>query len=82
MRLSAGLYWRREHAGAVLMAGYGDRGALRGTPGSAYPQPERNATELPSSAPGRAKLIKLPGGPRASILDGMCTWEIGGFSGS
>ena len=30
-----------------------DRGALRGTPGSAYPQPEPNATELPSSAPGR-----------------------------
>ena len=34
-------------------------GALRGTPGSAYPQPELNATELPSSAPGRPKLIKL-----------------------
>ena len=33
--------------------GYEDRGALRGTPGSAYPQPEPNATELPSSAPGR-----------------------------
>ena len=32
---------------------YEDRGALRGTPGSAYPQPEPNATELPSSAPGR-----------------------------
>jgi len=32
---------------------------LRGTPGSAYPQPEPNATELPSSAPGRPKLIKL-----------------------
>ena len=30
-----------------------------GTPGSAYPQPEPNATELPSSAPGRLKLIKL-----------------------
>jgi len=28
-------------------------GALRGTPGSACPQPEPNATELPSSAPGR-----------------------------
>ena len=26
---------------------------MRGTPGSAYPQPEPNATELPSSAPGR-----------------------------
>ena len=38
---------------------YEDRGALRGTPGSAYPQPEPNATELPSSAPGRPKLIKL-----------------------
>ena len=32
---------------------YKDRGALRGTPGSAYPLPEPNATELPSSAPGR-----------------------------
>ena len=38
---------------------YEDRGALRGTPGSAYLQPEPNATELPSSAPGRPKLIKL-----------------------
>ena len=36
-----------------------DRGALRGTPGSAYPQPEPNATELPSSAPGRPELIEL-----------------------
>jgi hypothetical protein len=35
------------------------RGALRGIPGSAYPQPEPNATELPSSAPGRPKLIEL-----------------------
>ena len=34
------------------------RGALRGTPGSAYPQPEPNATELPSSAPGRPKLVR------------------------
>ena len=25
-------------------------------------------------------LIGSPGGLRASILDGMCTWEIGGFS--
>ena len=32
---------------------------MRGTPGSAYPQPEPNATELPSSAPGRPKLMKL-----------------------
>ena len=38
---------------------YEDRGALRGTPGSAYPQPEPNSTELPSSAPGRPKLIEL-----------------------
>ena len=38
---------------------YEDRGALRGTPGSAYPQPEPNATELPSSAPGRPELIEL-----------------------
>ena len=35
------------------------RGALRGTPGSACPQPEPNATELPSSAPGRPELIEL-----------------------
>ena len=35
------------------------RGALRGTPGSAFPQPEPNATELPSSAPGRPKLTEL-----------------------
>jgi len=34
------------------------RGALRGTPGSGPPQPEPNATELPSSAPGRPKLIE------------------------
>ena len=32
---------------------------MRGTPGSAYLQPEPNATELPSSAPGRPKLIEL-----------------------
>ena len=32
---------------------------MRGTPGSAFPQPEPNATELPSSAPGRPGLIKL-----------------------
>ena len=37
---------------------YEHRGALRGTPGSASPHPEPNATELPSSAPGRPKLIK------------------------
>ena len=38
---------------------YGDRGALRGTPVSAYPQPESNVTELPSSAPCRPKLAEL-----------------------
>ena len=38
---------------------YEHRGALRGTPGSAYPQPEPNATELPSSAPGRPELTEL-----------------------
>ena len=37
------------------------RGALRGTPGSACPKPESNATELPSSTPGRPKLIELHG---------------------
>ena len=36
-----------------------DRGALRGTSGSAYPQPESIANELPSSAPGRPELIEL-----------------------
>ena len=40
------------------------RGALRGTPGSAYPQPEPNATELPSSAPGRPKLVEICKPPR------------------
>ena len=38
---------------------YEHRGALRGTPGSVYPQPGPNATELPSSAPGRPKLTEL-----------------------
>ena len=38
---------------------YGHRGALCGTPGSAYPQPEPNATGLPSSAPGRPGLVEL-----------------------
>ena len=38
---------------------YEHRGALRGTPGSAYAHPELNATELPSSAPGRPELIEL-----------------------
>ena len=33
----------------------GHRGALRGTPGSACPQPEPNATELPSCAPISAR---------------------------
>ena len=43
----------------VTWSHYEHRGALRGTPGSAYPQPGPNATELPSSAPGRPKLIEL-----------------------
>jgi len=34
-------------------------GQIQSTPGSAYPQPEPNATELPSSAPGRLKLVEL-----------------------
>jgi len=38
---------------------YEHRGALRGTPGSACQKPEPNATELPSCAPGRPKLIEL-----------------------
>ena len=32
---------------------------MHGTPGSAYPQPGPNATELPSSAPGRPELTEL-----------------------
>ena len=38
---------------------YEHRGALRGTPGNAYPQPEPNATELPSSALGGPELVEL-----------------------
>ena len=40
---------------------------MRGTPGSACPQPEPNATELPSSAPGRPKLIE----PQANRHDAV-----------
>ena len=45
-------------------AGHGDehRGALRGTPGSACPQPEPNATELPSCAPISARTAQRQGG--------------------
>ena len=35
--------------------GKSTKGALRGTPGSACPQPEPNATELPSCAPISAR---------------------------
>ena len=35
--------------------------ALCAAPGSGYPQPGPNATELPSSAPGRPKLVELHG---------------------
>jgi len=38
---------------------YQHRGALRGTPGSACPQPEPNATELPSCAPQTANATEL-----------------------
>ena len=44
---------------AYVSVQYEHRGALRGIPGSAFPQPEPNATELPSSAPGRPKLTEL-----------------------
>jgi len=37
-------------------------GALRGTPGSASPQPEPNATELPSCAPSQCEQHKDGGG--------------------
>ena len=43
----------------IYVSYYEHRGALRGTPGSAYPQPEPNVTELPSSALGRPESIKL-----------------------
>jgi len=39
----------------VLDLDYKHRGALRGTPGSACPQPEPNATKLPSCAPISAR---------------------------
>jgi len=38
------------------------RGALRGTPGSVCPQPEPNATELPSCAPISARTAQRQGG--------------------
>ena len=50
---------QRVHPRTCFTREHQHRGALRGTPGSACPQPELNATELPSSAPGRPKLIEL-----------------------
>ena len=44
----------RAAGGRVALPCLG-RGALRGTPGSACPQPEPNATELPSYAPISAR---------------------------
>ena len=41
----------RRELWAHLLYNEKHRGALRGTPGSACPQPEHNATELPSCAP-------------------------------
>ena len=38
------------------------RGALRGTPGSACPQPKPNATELPSCGPISARTAQRQGG--------------------
>ena len=46
---------------------HGHRGALCGTPRSAYPQPEPNATELPSSAPGRPGLVELQAAKGADL---------------
>ena len=45
----------RSHGSGRVMRGYEHRGALRGTPGSVCPQPEPNATELPSCAPISAR---------------------------
>jgi len=44
-----------------------DRGALRGTPGSACPQPEPNATELPSCAPSQREMHKDGGGGAVGV---------------
>ena len=61
---SLGFDLRQENKRAVqsalrtlmfINALYKHRGALRGTPGSACPQPEPNAAELPSCAPISAR---------------------------
>ena len=44
----------------AIFGGNSHRGALRGTPGSVCPQPEPNATELPSCAPKSANATELP----------------------
>ena len=40
---------------------------MRGTPGSANPQPEPNATGLPSSAQGRPELVELRASARTPM---------------
>jgi len=57
---------QQQHATEIggIEKKYEHRGALRGTPGSAYPQPEPNATELPSSvATGCGEAIVTAFGP-------------------
>ena len=52
------------------MQGHGGtkhRGAFRGTPGSVCPQPEPNATELPSCAPISARIAQRQGGGGGSV---------------
>ena len=53
---------------APLLLIYGHKGALRGNPGSAWPKPEPNATELPSSAPDRPSEVYKASGLRAFAL--------------
>jgi len=45
----------RDRRASVFESSNEHRGALRGTPGSVCPQPEPNATELPSCAPISAR---------------------------
>jgi len=49
------------------------RGALRGTPGSACPQPEPNATELPSCARGVTRALGV-GSKNALTADRTSSW--------
>ena len=48
------------------------RGALRGIPGSVCPQPEPNATELPSCAPISARTAQRQGGGGVCVARRAC----------